>query len=76
MSAVDSETELLLQTAIRHSMKGGTTLLVAHRLSTAKTADNIIVLRAGRIVEQGDHQQLSNNNGYYQNVLSMQQMSL
>ena len=76
MSAVDSETEVLLQTAIQQSMKGRTTILVAHRLSTAKTADNIIVLRAGRIVEQGDHQQLANNNGYYQNVLSMQQMSL
>ena len=76
MSAVDSETEVLLQTAIQQSMKGRTTILVAHRLSTAKTADNIIVLRAGRIVEQGDHQQLANNNGYYQNVLNMQQMSL
>lgn len=76
MSAVDSETEVLLQTAIQQSMKGRTTILVAHRLSTAKTADNIIVLRAGRIVEQGDHQKLANNNGYYQNVLSMQQMSL
>ena len=75
MSAVDSETEVLLQTAIQQSMKGRTTILVAHRLSTAKTADNIIVLRAGRIVEQGDHQQLANNNGYYQNVLSMQKMS-
>lgn len=74
MSAVDSETEVLLQTAIKHAMVGRTTLLVAHRLSTSQTADNIIVLREGKIVEEGTHATLARNGGYYQHVLSMQQM--
>lgn len=74
MSAVDSETELLLQTAINHAMVGRTTLLVAHRLSSSQTADNIIVLREGKIVEEGTHETLSKNGGYYQHALSMQQM--
>lgn len=74
MSAVDSETEVLLQTAIKHAMVGRTTLMVAHRLSTSQTADNIIVLRQGKIIEEGTHAVLATNSGYYQHVLSMQQM--
>ena len=74
MSAVDSETEVMLQTAIKQAMIGRTTLLVAHRLSTSQTADKIIVLREGRIVEEGTHTTLATDGGYYQHVLSMQQM--
>ena len=76
MSAVDSETEVMLQTAIKQAMIGRTTLLVAHRLSTAKTADKIIVLREGQIVEEGTHATLATSGGYYQHVLSMQQMGI
>lgn len=76
MSAVDSETEVMLQTAIKQAMIGRTTLLVAHRLSTSQTADKIIVLREGRIVEEGTHATLATSGGYYQHVLSMQQMSV
>ena len=75
MSAVDSETEVLLQMAIKQAMVGRTTLLVAHRISTSQTADNIIVLREGRIVEEGTPATLATNGGYYQHVLSMQQMT-
>lgn len=75
MSAVDSETEVLLQTAINQAMVGRTTLLVAHRLSTSQKADNIIVLREGRIIEEGTHSRLAVNGGYYQHVLSLQQMN-
>ena len=74
MSAVDSETEVMLQTAIKQAMVGRTTLMVAHRLSTSQTADKIIVLREGRIVEEGTHATLATSGGYYQHVLSMQQM--
>ena len=76
MSAVDSETEVMLQTAIKQAMIGRTTLLVAHRLSTSQTADKIIVLREGRIVEEGTHTTLATSRGYYQHVLSMQQMGV
>jgi ABC-type multidrug transport system fused ATPase/permease subunit len=74
MSAVDAETEKLLQTAIRSVMQGRTTILIAHRLSTVQQADRIIVLREGRIVEQGTHEELAGGSGYYRQVLEMQQM--
>ncbi len=75
MSAVDAETEKLLQTAIRSVMQGRTTILIAHRLSTVEQADHIIVLREGRIVEQGTHAELVRSSGYYRHVLEMQRMS-
>jgi len=75
MSAVDAETEKLLQAAIASVMKGRTTILIAHRLSTAQHADRIIVLRDGEIVEQGTHADLVASSGYYRHVLEMQQMS-
>ncbi len=75
MSAVDAETERLLQDAIATVMQGRTTILVAHRLATAQHADHIIVLRDGQIVEQGTHAQLDAAGGHYHHVLEMQQMS-
>ena len=75
MSAVDAETERLLQAAIASVMKGRTTVLVAHRLATAQHADHIIVLRDGQIVEQGTHAELDAAGGHYHHVLEMQQMS-
>lgn len=75
MSAVDAETEKLLQAAIRSVMQGRTTILIAHRLSTVQQADRIIVLRDGEIVEQGTHEELSVGSGYYHQVLEMQRMS-
>ncbi len=75
MSAVDAETEKLLQSAIRSVMQGRTTILIAHRMSTVQQADRIIVLRDGEIVEQGSHDELATGSGYYQTVLEMQRMS-
>ena len=75
MSAVDAETEKLLQAAIGTVMRGRTTILIAHRLSTVQQADRIIVLRDGEIVEQGTHAELARGSGYYRHVLEMQQMS-
>lgn len=74
MSALDAETERLLQAAIATVMQGRTTILVAHRLATAQHADHIIVLRDGQIVEQGTHRELDAAGGHYHHVLEMQQM--
>ena len=75
MSAVDAETERLLQDAIGSVMQGRTTILIAHRMSTVQKADRIIVLREGEIVEQGTHEELMCGGGYYQKVLELQRMT-
>ena len=75
MSAVDAETERLLQDAIGTVMQGRTTILIAHRMSTVQKADRIVVLRDGEIVEQGAHEALMHSGGYYQKVLELQRMT-
>ena len=75
MSAVDAETERLLQDAIGSVMQGRTTILIAHRMSTVQKANHIIVLREGEIVEQGTHEALMRGGGYYQRVLELQHMT-
>jgi ATP-binding cassette subfamily B multidrug efflux pump len=75
MSALDAETEKLLQAAISTVMQGRTTILIAHRLSTVEKADRIIVLRDGAILEQGTHSELIAASGYYRQVLEMQRMA-
>lgn len=74
MSAVDAHTERLLQAAIQEVMQGRTTILIAHRLSTVEKADHIIVLKDGCIIEQGSHEDLLRNSGYYRHVLELQHM--
>jgi ABC-type multidrug transport system fused ATPase/permease subunit len=64
-----------LQDAIGSVMQGRTTILIAHRMSTVQKADHIIVLREGRIVEQGTHEELLRGGGYYQHVLELQRMT-
>ncbi|HEY4031820.1 MAG TPA: ABC transporter ATP-binding protein/permease [Caulobacteraceae bacterium] len=64
-SALDSRTEAAIQQTLRRLRGGRTTLVVAHRLSTIADADQILVLKGGRIVEQGDHAQLIDSNGEY-----------
>lgn len=69
---IDTETEELIQDALGKIMKGRTTLVVAHRLSTIQNADNIIVMHKGRIMEQGNHQQLLSNHGMYYKLYKLQ----
>ncbi len=65
-SAVDTQTEMLIQEALERLMKGRTAIVIAHRLSTIRKADQIIVLKEGRIVETGNHESLVNlPDGYY-----------
>ena len=71
-SSVDVETERLIHRAMVAVMKGRTTFVIAHRLSTVRDADHIIVLDRGRIVEQGTHEQLYNANGVYREILELQ----
>ena len=64
-SALDNESEELVQKALKRLEKGRTTLVIAHRLSTVKNADQIIVLDKGQIVEQGTHKTLLDKKGLY-----------
>lgn len=64
-SNVDTRTEVLIQGAMKHLMKGRTSFIIAHRLSTIRDADLILVMREGNIVEQGTHQELLAANGFY-----------
>jgi ATP-binding cassette subfamily B protein len=71
-SSVDTETELLVQKAIRNLLKGRTSIVIAHRLSTIQKADKIIVLHKGEIREMGTHQQLLALNGIYRKLYELQ----
>ena len=64
-SSIDTETELLIQNAIQHILKGRTSFLIAHRLSTVRHADVILVVEDGKIIEQGSHDALIEQNGKY-----------
>jgi len=69
---IDTETESLIQDALGKLMEGRTTIIVAHRLSTIQNADKIIVMHKGRIVEEGNHQQLLNQGGIYYKLYMLQ----
>jgi len=71
-SALDSESELLVQEALTKLMKNRTTLVIAHRLSTIQHADEILVIERGQIVQRGSHQELSQSEGLYQKLSSIQ----
>lgn len=71
-SSVDTETEHLIKDAIQNILKGRTSFIIAHRLSTIKSADRILVIEKGKIIEQGTHKQLLNKKGYYYNLYTNQ----
>jgi ATP-binding cassette, subfamily B, bacterial MsbA len=71
-SALDSESERLVQTALERLMKGRTSLVIAHRLSTIKSADRILVLNAGEVVEQGSHAELLAQGGLFAHLHALQ----
>ena len=64
-SSIDTKTEQLIQDAIAHLLKNRTSFLIAHRLSTIRKADIILVVRDGKIIEQGTHEGLLKKQGYY-----------
>ena len=64
-SSIDTRTEMKIQSAFSRLMKGRTSFIVAHRLSTIKNADIILVMKDGNIIEQGNHEELLKQNGFY-----------
>ncbi|MFZ5518315.1 MAG: ABC transporter ATP-binding protein [Candidatus Zhuqueibacterota bacterium] len=71
-SSLDTESELLVQEAIENLMKNRTTIVIAHRLSTVQHVDRILVLKEGRIVQVGTHEQLLNEQGIYKMLYDLQ----
>jgi subfamily B ATP-binding cassette protein MsbA len=70
-SSLDNQSEMLIQDALDNLMRGRTTLIIAHRLSTVHNADKIIVLDQGRVVETGDHKELMANEGLYYKLYTL-----
>ncbi|MDP8269025.1 MAG: ABC transporter ATP-binding protein [Candidatus Tenebribacter davisii] len=71
-SSIDTETEQMIQKAIKTVLDGRTSFIVAHRLSTIRSADRILVIRNGKITEQGNHHELIKQKGYYFNLYTNQ----
>ena len=71
-SSVDTRTEKIIQEAMDKLMKDRTSFIIAHRLSTVRNADKILVIEDGHIIEQGSHEELLEQKGYYYNTLNAQ----
>jgi len=71
-SSVDTRLELMLQTAMKNIMKGRTSFVIAHRLSTIRSADLILVMKNGTIIEQGTHDELIARKGFYEKLYMSQ----
>ena len=71
-SNIDTRTEMKIQEAFNTLMKGRTTFIVAHRLSTIKNADRILVMNKGNVIEQGTHQELLEKKGFYYHLYNSQ----
>ena len=71
-SSVDTRTELLIQQAMNRLMEGRTSFVIAHRLSTIRDADLILVMNQGKVIEQGSHEELIKENGFYADLYNSQ----
>ena len=71
-SSIDTRTEIRIQKAFAHMMQGRTSFIVAHRLSTIRDADVILVMRDGHIIEQGSHDSLIERGGFYAQLYNSQ----
>lgn len=71
-SSIDTQTEQLIQQATNHLLKGHTSFVIAHRLSTIRQSDVILVVKEGKIIEQGSHEQLLRQKGYYYELYARQ----
>ncbi len=71
-SSIDTRTELKIQRAFQKMMTGRTSFIVAHRLSTVKNADVLLVMKDGHIIEQGTHEELLAQKGFYSNLYNSQ----
>lgn len=71
-SSVDTRLELMLQNAMKNVMKGRTSFVIAHRLSTIRSADLILVINEGNIIEQGNHEELMKRKGFYEQLYNSQ----
>ena len=75
-SSIDTRTEMRIQSAFDRMMKGRTSFVVAHRLSTIREADCILVMKSGHIVEQGTHSELMAKNGFYAELINSRQANV
>ncbi|MBQ1684865.1 MAG: ATP-binding cassette domain-containing protein, partial [Clostridia bacterium] len=71
-SSIDTRTELIVQDAFARLMKGRTSFIVAHRLSTIRDADVILVMKDGHIIEKGNHDELMTKGGFYRELYETQ----
>jgi ATP-binding cassette subfamily B protein len=71
-ASIDTKTELLIQEALARLLKGRTSFVIAHRLSTIRNADKIVVLDHGKVVEEGNHQELMAEKGVYYGLIQAQ----
>ncbi len=71
-SSIDTRTEVKIQNAFAKLMEGRTSFIVAHRLSTIQNADIILVMKDGNIIEQGSHEKLLEQGGFYANLYNSQ----